>query len=325
MNEIIKKLQDKHILDSYSPANIGLPAGILSGLSNEVVENITSVRSAELMVSGRDGGGLKKLIDWSKEKIFIPFIEKTGQTSDYGDYASAKNTALNLDFNEYGHYRFSANVSVGDLEKDQLAEAKINAIQYKNGAALEALAIKANDVFFHGHIKNSSNKYVCYGILNAPELPAFETASKTFSAMTYAEVIDFFGEAVADLVTQTGGHINTNSNIRVCMSAKAFVEFTKITTEFGMTAKKAIENAYPNMTFESIYELGGAYNDSDCIYFIGESFAGGVKQTIDLGYSELYKYGALENHSTYTSQKISSGVIGAVIYKPLFVKRYAGV
>ena len=92
-----------------------------------------------------------------------------------------------------------------------------------------------------------------------------------------------------------------------------------------MTAKQAIQNAYPNMTFESIFELGKAYNGSDMIYFIGESLAGGVPQTIDLGYSEFFQYGSLENHSTYTSQKISSGVIGAVIYKPSFIKRYAGV
>lgn len=315
----------KQVLDSYSAANIGIPAGVLSSLTNEQVESITSVRSAELMVAGKERGGFKKFLSWEDETKYIPFVEMTGQTSDYGDFATAKNTGLNLNFNEYGHYRFSANVEVGSLETKQLAAVFIDAVQKKNAAALEALAIKANDIYFNGHIKNSSNRYKCYGLLNAPELPAVETAPKTFANMTYEEVIAFFGTAIAELVEQTGGHINTTSNIRVCMSASAMVKFGEITTQYGMTAKQAIQNAYPNMTFESIFELGKAYNGSDMIYFIGESLAGGVPQTIDLGYSEFFQYGSLENHSTYTSQKVSSGVIGAVIYKPSFIKRYAGV
>lgn len=314
----------KQLLDSYSAGNIGIPAGVLSNLSNEQVENITSVRNAEIMVAG-ENGGFKKFLDWSKEKAFIPFIEKTGRTSDYGDFASAKNTALNLNFNEYGHYRFSANVAIGDLELDQLAEVKINANALLHSAALEALAIKANDIYFHGHISNPSNRYVCYGLLNAPELPAVEATSKTMEAMSYDEVLEFFGNAVAELTEQTGGHINTNSKIRVFMSAGAMAKFVVKRTQFGVTAKGALEETYPNMEFHSIFELGNAYNNSDMIYFIGESLAGGVKNSIELGYSEFFKYGRIETHSTSTEQKVSSGVVGAVVLKPSFIKRYAGI
>ena len=318
----IKKFNDKGIFlgDSYTAANIGIPGGILSQISPEVVEAIFAKRSA-VEVAGTQ----KKVIDWGDEEYFNPMLETTGKTTAYGDYSQAEVAGLNLGFDKYGHYRFSVGVTIGNLEEEQFAKAKINGYERKFGAAFNATEIERNRAGFFGYISNSSNTFLTYGILNNPQLPAWETASKTFDAMTYDEIMNFFANAVATLTTQTGNNINVNSKIRVCIASDKFAFLTGLVTQYGFSALDGLKKAYPNMEFVSVYEFNRAYNNLDAIYFIGESMAGGVAETMFLGYSELAKSENMVIETKFRKTEISSGMVGLVLNKPLFVLRYAGI
>ena len=65
-------------------------------------------------------------------------------------------------------------------------------------ATSEAIAVELNRVAFNGYFDNTSKKFLCYGLLNNPELENYETFTKTFSQMTWQEVMAEFAKAGED-------------------------------------------------------------------------------------------------------------------------------
>ena len=252
-------------------------------------------------------------------------IERTGQTTPYSDFGMPLVSGLNANFNETGHYRFTAKYQHGNLEAAQYQKGRINYQAFLLSAVTEALAVELNNVVFNGYIKNSSNAYVCYGLLNNPELPSYTEAGKTFDTMDWQEVMNFFTKAVTKLTQQTGNNINGESRIRVVISASAFNSLKSKWTNLRISAYEKLQQLYPNMYFVSAIELDKAEQNENVIYFIGESNAGGIADSTKLGYSELALAGNVVQTDNGYSQAISAGTCGALVFKPSFIVRYKGI
>ena len=307
-------------MPTFTAQNIGMPAGILTALNPQAVENILALRTGDLALGKRE-----KLLDWADEKYFTPMIERTGQTTPYSDFGMPLVSGLNANFNETGHYRFTAKYQHGNLEAAQYQKGRINYQAFLLSAVTEALAVELNNVAFNGYIKNSSLSYVCYGLLNNPELPDYEQSLKTFDAMDWQDVMNFFTKAVTKLTQQTGNNINGESKIRVVISASAFNSLKSKWTNLGISAYEKLQQLYPNMYFVSAIELDKVENNEKAIYFIGESNAGGIADSTKLGYSELALAGNVVQTDNGYSQAISAGTCGALVFKPSFIVRYKGI
>ena len=307
-------------MPTFTAQNIGMPAGILTALNPQAVENILALRTGDLALGKRE-----KLLDWADEKYFTPMIERTGQTTPYSDFGMPLVSGLNANFNETGHYRFTAKYQHGNLEAAQYQKGRINYQAFLLSAVTEALAVELNNVAFNGYIKNSSNAYICYGLLNNPELPDYEQAQNTFDAMTWQNIMNFFTKAVTKLTQQTGNNINGESRIRVVISASAFNSLKSKWTDMGISAYEKLQGLYPNMYFVSAIELDKVENNEKAIYFIGESNAGGIADSTKLGYSELALAGNVVQTDNGYSQAISAGTCGALVFKPSFIVRYQGI
>ena len=307
-------------MPTFTAQNIGMPAGILTALNPQAVENILALRTGDLALGKRE-----KLLDWADEKYFTPMIERTGQTTPYSDFGMPLVSGLNANFNETGHYRFTAKYQHGNLEAAQYQKGRINYQAFLLSAVTEALAVELNNVAFNGYIKNSSNAYICYGLLNNPELPSYEAAQITFEAMTWQNIMNFFTKAVTKLTQQTGNNINGESKIRVVISASAFNSLKSKWTDLGISAYEKLQQLYPNMYFVSAIELDKVENNEKAIYFIGESNAGGIADSTKLGYSELALAGNVVQTDNGYSQAISAGTCGALVFKPSFIVRYKGI
>ena len=307
-------------MPTFTAQNIGMPAGILTALNPQAVENILALRTGDLALGKRE-----KLLDWADEKYFTPMIERTGQTTPYSDFGMPLVSGLNANFNETGHYRFTAKYQHGNLEAAQYQKGRINYQAFLLSAVTEALAVELNNVAFNGYIKNSSLSYVCYGLLNNPELPDYEQAQKNFDTMDWQEVMNFFTKAVTKLTQKTGNNINGESRIRVVISASAFNSLKSKWTNLGISAYEKLQGLYPNMYFVSAIELDKVENNEKAIYFIGESNAGGIADSTKLGYSELALAGNVVQTDNGYSQAISAGTCGALVFKPSFIVRYQGI
>ncbi|EAL9138424.1 hypothetical protein DYU73_01070 [Campylobacter jejuni] len=323
----LKLLNQKGFFNRYSDAqptftanNIGMPAGILSSLNAQIVENILNYRTGDEALGKRE-----KLLDWKDDNYYSPIVERTGQTTPYSDYGMPLLAGMNVNFNMVGHYRFSTKFNYANLEADQISAAKINYNDMLMSATTEAIAVELNRTAFNGYIQNSGNAFLCYGLLNNPELQNYEQASKLFSAMTWQEVMAFFAGAISKLVTQSGNNINGKSNIRCVLSATAFTTLQSKYTDLGISVYETLQKTYPNMYFVSAIEFAKAYNNQDVIYFIGESMAGGIAETTKLGYSELALMGNVVPSDYGYSQAMSAGTCGALVFKPLFVVRYNNI
>ena len=307
-------------MPTFTAQNIGMPAGILTALNPQAVENILALRTGDLALGKRE-----KLLDWADEKYFTPMIERTGQTTPYSDFGMPLVSGLNANFNETGHYRFTAKYQHGNLEAAQYQKGRINYQAFLLSAVTEALAVELNNVAFNGYIKNSSNAYICYGLLNNPELPDYEQAQKNFDTMDWQDVMNFFTKAVTKLTQKTGNNINGESKIRVVISASAFNSLKSKWTNLGISAYEKLQQLYPNMYFVSAIELDKAEQNENVIYFIGESNAGGIADSTKLGYSELALAGNVVQTDNGYSQAISAGTCGALVFKPSFIVRYKGI
>lgn len=307
----------------FSPTNINMPAGILSQVSVNVVENILQFRAGDKALGGR-----QKLLDFYQQEYYIPLVERLGATIPYNDYDDAISAGINLTFDKTGHYRFSSNVVVGELEEAQLASANVNARDYITSASAEALMIEFNRVAFNGYVDNAGQNLV-YGLLNNPALNNYESSAKTFADMTWQEVVSFFSGAVEKIVEQSGNNLQSGSTLRIVVASKAFYHLRMKYTDLGVNVlseiKKTLEELGLNIEFVSALELNNANANQNVIYFILENNLGGVSNTTTLGYSEIARMGNVVVGGSYTMQKMSVGTTGAVVFKPAFVVRYTNI
>lgn len=315
------KLQDAPA--GFSPANVNMPGGILSQVSVNVVENILQYRAGDEALGGR-----QKLLDFYQQEYYIPLVERLGATIPYNDYDDAISAGINLTFDKTGHYRFSSNIVVGELEEAQLSSANVNARDYITSASAEALMIEFNRVAFNGYVDNAGKNLV-YGLLNNPSLNAYETASKKFADMSWQELVAFFGKAVSKIRTQSGNNVQRGSKLRCVVSANAIDSLIYKWTEMGVNVlvelNKAMEMLKLEFSLIPALELDKANANQDVIYFILENNLGGVSDTTTLGYSEIARMGNVVVGSSYTMQKMSVGTTGAVVFKPAFVVRYTNI
>lgn len=324
-NSDIKALNEKGFFNSrfadaqptFTANNIGMPAGILSTLSPQVIENILAYRTGDEALGKRE-----KLLDWKADSYYIPMVEREGQTTPYSDYGSPLLAGMNVNFNQTGHYRFSTKYHYANLEAEQIGAAKINYADMLISASSEAIAVELNRVAFNGYFDNTSTKFICYGLLNNPELENYETFTKPFSQMTWQEVMGEFAKAVGLLVTQTSNNINGQSKIRVVISATLFTRLQALYTDLGISVYETLLKTYPKMEFVSAIELDKAESGKDVVYFIGESLVGGIAETTKFGYSEIALMGNVVQTDYGYSQAMSAGTCGALIYKPSHIVKF---
>lgn len=305
---------------TFTAQNIGMPAGILSALSPKAVENILNKRTADEVLGKRE-----KLLDWAEQDYYMPLVERTGQTTPYSDNGMPLFAGMNINFNKTGHYRFTCAYRYQNLQAEQISKARLNYNDILTSAVTEAMAVEMNRTAFNGYLENSGNGFLCYGLLNNPNLNNYIDAGKTFTASTWQEIMAFFSGAVAKLVQQTGNNINGQSNIRVAISASAFTTLQATYTDLGISVFEQIQKTYPNMIFIPAIELDNANNNQNVIYFIGESMAGGIEDTTILGYSELALMSNTQLEYFGYSQAMSAGTCGALVFKPLMVVRYTNI
>ena len=325
----LRKLQDKGIMrgferiqDAQAPFtanNIGMPAGLLSQVSVDVVRNILAKRSGDEILGGR-----KKVIDWEKQDYYVPFVEQTGQTTPYGDFNQPKVSGANVNFARTGHYVFSAKYQYGDREASQYAQSGINYIDYCLASATEAIAVEYNRSLVSGFME-ASGSFLVYGLLNNPHLPAYLNSSSTFAQRTWDGIMSFFAGALQALVTQSGNNINALSRLRCAVSASAFAQLQAKFTTQGFSVVDLLRKTYPNMEFVPAIELDAANANQNVLYLIGDSEVGGGVETSIAGYSELARMGNVVYGDYSFSQSISAGSLGALFYKPSFVIRFSGV
>lgn len=325
----IRYLQEKGIFKSQTmdggiapltSPNAVLPAGILTQISTDLVRIITRKRTADLVIGTR-----KKVLDWEDNDALIPIIEPLGEAQPYSDFGNPPATSLNPSFAQAGHYRFSSTVQVGNLEQQQLSRAKISAQSEKMAAALETLAIEFNNIAFFG-LPNlpTGAKYPVQGILNNDNLPAYQAATTTQATATFDTVYADVRDIVAEVITNSKGHVQANSKMYLIVS-NAMATLNTLLNQWGKSVKEVVKENYPNLEWVYSSELDGAYTGGLNVMYlrVEDGDLANVRDSAIIGFSELALSSAVDVSANFTEQVISSGTVGTIVYRPyMFARRY---
>lgn len=313
-------------MDALAPSiqNInGLNPAVLTQVSKNVVEYVLQARTAERLL-----GSKKKLLDWEKENLTIPILERTGSTTPYSDFGNKKASNTAIKTIDIGHYRFSSLYEVPELISEQYSLAGVNLKDSNFQAALEACLIEDNRTSFYGY-QNDDNVYLVKGLLNDTTISDYEPLDKTvneyLSEGDWESVRNIFVDAMAKLMLQSGANIDNNTTVRVGIPTSVYGILQKAITNLGITPINRLKEIYPNMEFISCPELDGAYMDENVMYFVAENALGGVAETAVIGYSEMGRTSTMVPSYNSYSQEIHFGTTGAVIFKPYLICRYSGV
>lgn len=311
--------------------NVNMPAGILTKISPYIVSIITRKRTADEVIGRR-----MKVLDWEQEDLLMPIVEQKGETVNYSDFGNPPAASMNPTYIYAGHKRISIDVVNGRLKNAQLAQSRINGEAYNMGTALEKLAISFNNIAFDGvpGIPDGS-KYPIYGILNNPDLPAYQAADTTTANANFETFYKDVVNLINDVIAQAQGHVSTDSRMVLALSNRRANLLSLLNQIGNKTVKAAVAESYPNLKWVLSPELDGAYTGGlDVMYLRAESLdetrvkeeglqADTLVDSAILGFSEIAIAGAIETHSNYTSQTMSSGTVGTIVPRPyMFARKY---
>lgn len=296
--------------------NIGIPTEMLTYLDNEVIEILTAPRSARKL-----GVEVKKG-DYTTPTAKFAVVEHVGTTDPYNDYSDGGSANFNAEWVSRDSYLFSTTRQYGDLEQAKTAKAKINLATETQKAAASILDNDANIFYFYG-VAGLRN----YGILNDPALPAPIAPAPTGvgnsvlwankgGEQIYNDILDLFQQ----LVDQTGGNVDQNSEIKLVLSPTQNRYLGDINSLGNRNVMDMLKGFLTNLTVETAVQY--ASNAGQLIQMIAPKIQ--AQDTIWLGYNEKYYSFAPVRKTSSIVQKFRAGTYGAIIRRPMAVASMLG-
>lgn len=228
--------------------NIGVPAELLTYISPEAIEVLTSPRNATKLFPEVIQG------DWSTEAVKYRLDEMVGVAAPYGDFNENGVSDVNNEYIKLDTFRIQTMMKCGDLESARNAAAKINLVSGKQKSAANTLSAYSNKIYMYG-IKGLN----IYGILSAPQLPAALVPATVGGNTDWAAkganaIYDDVVRIMTNLETQSDGHIDANTKGKIALSPRLNGYMSK-KNEWGISVKKMIQDSYPNLEFVTVPEF----------------------------------------------------------------------
>lgn len=296
------------------------PIQFLQHWMPEAIEVVTAAQEIDNIV-GRTIAG-----SWYDEEIIQPIVETTGCAEVYGDSSDTPLSSYNVDFEHRTIVRFEEGVKSNVLEEYRASAMNVNSMSVKRDAAAKALAASMNEVGFFG-FNAGHNK--TYGLLNDPNLPAYQTptvgeAGKTeWDSKSYAEITNDIRAVSAELRTQSGGNVKPERDAWVLTLPLSKVEYLNVENENGKSVFVWIKENYPNVRIESAVELDGANGGQDVLYAHAELING--KKVIDQIVPEVLRLVGVERKAKGFEEVYSNATAGVLVSQPIGVVRLSGI
>lgn len=312
-----------------SVGNSGIPSYLTTVVDPQLLRVLTSPnKGAKILGEQRKGS-------WVDTTAMFTVVEQTGEVSTYGDFNNNGRAGINTNFPQRESYNYQAITEYGDLEAERAGLAKIQWASEVKEAAVTVLNKYQNLTYFYG-VAGLQN----YGILNDPALaapiaPAVKTAGgvKWLNGNTpnatanevYADIQALF----AQLVQQTGGLVDQQTAMKLCMSPKSEVALTS-TNQYNVNVGDLLKKNFPNLTVETAVQYGAltAQNSQgsaagEVVQLIASSVEG--QDTAFCAFNErLRTFPIVRGLSSFT-QKMMQGSWGAVFRQPFAVAGMLGV
>jgi len=252
--------------------------------------------------------GETKKGSWTDDFLQFPIAESTGETSSYGDFSENGMAGTNVNWETRDTYFYQTIIELGDREVARAGAAKLDWVARKQMAAQLTLNKFQNKTYFYG-VAGLRN----YGILNDPSMLPSITLPTWVGAdgqIVYDGVAQLYGQ----IVEQTAGLVDRNSEMILLMSPQAEAAFTR-TNMYNVNVSDQIRKNFPNLVVETAPEM--STDAGEVIKLIVKNYEG--VDTIEPTFTEKMRVHPMVLGLSSWRQKRSQGTVGTIIYRPLFV------
>jgi hypothetical protein len=262
---------DADLQPSVTTASIATPIQFLQNWLPGYVNVITAARKIDEIVGIVTAGA------WEDEEIVQGILEMLGTSLPYGDYTNVPLSSWNVNFERRTVVRFEEGLRAGVLEEARASRIRVNSAESKRASATEALEIQRNRVGFYGYNGGLGRTY---GFLNDPNLPAASafpdgaSASPAWSTKTFLEICLDIRLMISALRAQSQDTIDPETTNITLALATTSVDYLSTTSDFGISVREWLKDAYPRVRVVSAPELDDAVSGDNVAVMFAESVPG---------------------------------------------------
>jgi hypothetical protein len=311
--------------------NSGIPALLTTSIDPKVFEILLAPnRASEIIPEVRVG-------TWTDQTRLFPTVERTGEVSSYGDFATSGRASVNAYWPERQSYLFQTFGEWGELEIERAGLALVNWVSEVEIAAVTVLKKFQNLSYFYG-----VGGLLNYGLLNDPALNAALTPGTKFAGnanrwVTSAGVINATSnELITDiqslfiaLVNQSNGLISLDDELILACSPVSETALTSVNM-YGVSAFDLVKKTFPKLKIVTAVQYGAVTSSNP-----QGNAAGALVQLIapvvenqEVGFAafneKLRAHKIIQAESSWR-QKKTAGTWGAVLRQPFAISQMLGV
>jgi len=306
-------------------ASVAPPVQFLQNWLPGFVFILTAARKIDdiigIMISG----------SWEDEQVVQGVLERVGDGQMYGDYTNVPLSSWNVNFNYRTVVRFEEGLKVGILESARAARMLVDDAGMKREAAALNLEINRNAVGFYGFNAGNNNTY---GFLNDPGLGAYTIVADgasgfpEWSTKTFLEICKDIRTAVVQLRTQSQDTIDPEKVDLTLAVATNSVDWLSTTSDFGISVRDWMRQAYPRMRVVSAPQLNDANLSANVFYLqadkLDDMSTDGGQVWIQPVPTKFQVLGVQQLAKAY-EEDYSNATAGAMCKRPYAVVRFYGI
>ena len=268
----VRQLMERHkyAADTLQPTvtvgSIGTPVQFLQNWLPGFVFIVTAARKIDNLVGMMISGS------WEDEQVVQGVMERTGSAVPYGDTTNVPMGSWNVNYVYRSVVRFEEGLKVGNLEAARAARQLVDDAGMKREAAALSLEIMRNNTGFNGF--NGGNN-LTYGFLNDPNEPAYVQVATgangfTWSVKSFLEICNDIRTAIQTLRNNSQDTIDPENVDLTLAVATGSVDYLTTVTDFGISVRDWLTNAYPRCRVESAPQLNAAHSSDNVFYLYAE-------------------------------------------------------
>ncbi|MGJ7207590.1 major capsid family protein [Morganella morganii] len=264
--------------------------------------------------------------NWHDEEIILNVATPAGKAELYGDHTNIPLASYGQDQECRGIVRFELGFQVGKLEEARQSAAGFETAAEKRNAVAEALEQGRERIGYYGF--NSPDTRV-FGMLNEPNLPAYETAAAKWKGGTFAAITGDITAMFSRLEMQSGGIIKDDTAITVTLPLgyRSALNVANPVAR-GETVYQWVKENYPNLRFVFSPEFAGANGGADVVYMFAETVdddstatSAVLLQVVPVKYQLL----GSENKAKGYLEDATNATAGIIVTRPWAVTRLTGI
>ncbi len=302
-------------------ANITNPVQFFQYWEPEAVEVVTSALKIDDIV-GRTIAG-----SFEDEEVVVTIMERTGSAHPYTDTANIPLASWNQNFETRSICRFEEGLEVGYLESLRASRMRVDSHREKASAVAQSLAIEHNNIGFYGYASGTNKTY---GLLNDPNLPAYQTVaegaslSTSWSSKTFLEITSDIITGVSALVNQLGGLFDPTSDAFTISLALESTQYLNTMNSLGTkSVSQWIKDTYPNCRVVAAVQLNSANGSANVMYIHADRVNG--KPVMKQYVQDVLRLVGVEKRAKVSVESYASATAGVIVTQPIGVVRYSGI